>query len=60
MQGNFLWVGKEVSWRQMSVKSFRDGSQWPAIYNSTIEEEEERLLQEAQLSLRKTEHTVCV
>jgi len=28
-------VSKEASWRQMSVKSFRDGSQWPAIFSST-------------------------
>jgi len=41
MRGNFLQVGKEASWRQMSVKSFRDGNQWPAIYSSTPEEEEE-------------------
>ena len=36
-RGNFLQVSKEASWRQMSVKSFRDGSQWPAIYTSTPE-----------------------
>jgi len=33
--GNFLRVSKEASWRQMSVKGFRDGSQWADIYSST-------------------------
>ena len=38
MRGNFLQVSKETSWRQMSVKSFRDRSQWPAIFSSTPED----------------------